>query len=196
MTRLLRAMIAVAFVVLGITVVGGASPAFACSCAAGTLRDHADGADVVFRGTLVAVTPPADSTASDALVTYDIQARTAFKGSVEYATQVVSAASGASCGLEGMQVGAEYVFFATGTTPPFQASLCGGTERVTPDRLTKIEKVLGEGTDIEVPPPPPPTRTKVETAPPASFTKLAAPGAAVVVVGILGLLLVGRLARR
>ncbi len=196
MTRWIRSLIAMALVVLGLSVVGGAAPAFACSCARATIQKSADASNVVFRGTLVAITPPAGDTSSTAMTTYAIQARTAYKGAVDYNTEIQSEVSGASCGLEGMEEGTEYVFFATGTAAPYHASLCGGTEPVTPERLTKIEQVLGEGTAIEVPPLPAPTRTKIEESPPASFSRMAAPGAAVVVLGLLGLLLVGRLSRR
>ena len=62
--------------------------------------------------------------------------------------------------------------------------------------MEKVEAALGAGESIDPPAPPAPTMTKVEGADPAAVSRLAAPGGALVLVGFLGLLVVGRLARR
>ncbi|MGN0063489.1 MAG: hypothetical protein ACI379_04550 [Nocardioides sp.] len=192
MTRMLRAVLALAFAMLGLgLVVGGTAPAYACSCAEGTVKQQLKRADVVFVGTVVKKTDGPRT--GD--VTYEVHASTLFKGEVDYATQVTSAADGAACGLENVRLDEDYVFFASNDEAPFYAGLCSGSGPAKPALITKLEG-FAKPTSIEVPPPPKPTLTPSDTSEPTGFARLAAPGAAVAVVGLLGLLVVGRLARR
>ena len=108
---------------------------------------------------------------------------------------MLSAGGRDACGLGELGVGTGYVFFATGTETPYAADACGGTGVANPTKVDKVEKLLGAGTAVEPPPPPTAQLTKVEDAAPAGFARAAAPGAAAVLVGLLGLLVVRRLAR-
>lgn len=195
MARSVRVAMAMFVAVLGTlaSVVVTAAPAHACSCASQPLAAQADAADVIFSARVSDVVLAGDE--ATGTNTFDVRVRTVWKGTAEYVTQVTSAASGATCGLEGIEAGRDYVFFANGAASPFAATLCGGTAQANPTRLTRMEKVLGEGVRVEVPPPPAPVLTKVENAEPQGLARLAAPGAAVVIVALLGLLIVRRVAK-
>src|SRR3954467_2211060 len=80
-----------------------ASPAQACSCAEATTAQHVADADVVFTGTLLSRTVdhpdwPVMSRGAPALHVFAVDA--VYKGDVHAEQGVVSAADGASCGLE------------------------------------------------------------------------------------------------
>lgn len=51
----------------------------------------------------------------------------------------------ACCGLEGMEAGKDYLVMAETSGATMPASLCGGTTRLTPERLAAVEKVTGPG---------------------------------------------------
>jgi hypothetical protein len=175
---------------LGLVFAAGAPASAACDCKQGDLAQQVERADVIFIGTIDQV----DVQGNDH--TYDITASRAYQGSPERSTQVVSAGGRNACGLGELGVGTTYVFFATGTAAPFAADSCGGTTVANPTKVEKIEKLLGEGTSVEPPPPPAAVLTKVEESPPPGFARAAAPGAAAVLIGLLGLVVVRRLSRR
>lgn len=162
----------------------------ACRCQAADAERQAQRADVVFVGTVDKVTEQPRS------YRYDVTATHAYKGTVDRRTSVASAAQASACGLGELKVGKDYVFLARGEAPPYTATTCDGSGPANPDRITRLEALLGAGTPIQEPPPPTATRTLVETSPPGTFARLAAPGGALVLLGLLGLVLVGRLGRR
>jgi hypothetical protein len=73
------------------------------------------------------------------------------KGASGPQAQIRSASGGASCGLEGMEPGRRYVFFAGHSTVEGKptdvlwANLCGGTAPATPALLAEVERVTGAG---------------------------------------------------
>ncbi|HEU5036380.1 MAG TPA: hypothetical protein VFT70_05210 [Nocardioides sp.] len=118
--------------------------AHACSCAAGSPKQYAQWADVVFTGTLTEVEPPPRrllmSSGDPATYHFDVDA--VLKGDVPSNAQVTSAVSGASCGLEGMHVYREYVVYAN-RGHELTANLCGGTAPVGPAGVERLEQVTG-----------------------------------------------------
>jgi len=189
MFRALRAVLALLVVSLGLVLVTG-GPAAACKCRAGTFEQQVERADVVFLATVDAVTD------ADPGHTYSLTAARSYAGTVDHATEVQSLAGPTGCGLGALKEGRDYVFLARGSAPPYDANSCSGTATATAERVGKVEAVLGEGEVVAPPPPPTATMTKVEESAPLGFARLAAPGAAAVLLGALGLFVVRRLSRR
>lgn len=184
-----RAALAFLLALSGLVVSTEAASA-ACRCQAADAERQAARADVVFVGTVDKVTAQGRS------YRYDVTAAHAYKGSVDRRTSLTSAARPSACGLGELKVGRDYVFLARGDAPPYSTTTCDGSGPATSERISRLEALLGAGTPIQEPPPPTVTRTLVEESPPGTFARLAAPGAALVLVGLLGLILVGRLGRR
>jgi len=161
-----------------------------CTCKQAGLEKQVAKADLVFIGTVDRVEAQGNG------FLYDITASRTYQGTPERETQVLSAGGRDACGLGELAVGTSYVFLATGTETPYAADACGGTSVANPTKVGKVEELLGEGTAVEPPPPPTAQLTRVEEVAPAGFARAAAPGAAAVLVGLLGLLVVRRLARR
>lgn len=122
------------------------NPALACSCAMASVEEQAQRADAIFVGQVVDVrdTAPVDGMVSSGdPVSYVVAVTRVYKGEVGATQEVVSARSGASCGLELPDSGS-VLFFATGDpgAPPAQlsAGLCGGTVAAT-----AAPAMLGDG---------------------------------------------------
>lgn len=185
----LRVLIA-GFLAMSGLVLATAAPAFACKCQVADAGQQTKRADAVFVATVDGVTEVGRK------FEYAVTATHLYKGTVDRKTTVTSNQATAACGLGELKVGTDYVFLVTGDTPPYAASSCGGSGPANTSRTDEIETALGAGEDIAPPAPPAPTMTKLEGASPASVSRLAAPGGALVLVGFLGLLVVGRLARK
>ncbi len=190
MTRTARLAAALLLACLGLVVTVSAPASAECTCKQGQLAQQVKRADVVFLGTVDAVATEGQDH------TYSITASRAYQGEPERSTMVESAGGRNACGLGALGVGTTYVFFATGAAAPYQADSCGGTSVANPTKVQKVEDLLGEGTPVEPPPPPEAVYTRVEDSPPRGFARVAAPGAAAAIIGLLGLVLVRRLARR
>ena len=143
----LRLALAGLLVALGLVVVVDA-PAQACTCLIGTPQQRLDRADAVFTGTLtgVGLPPPGDVVASVDPVTYRFDVATVYAGEVDATTVITSPRLGASCGLERMRVGTDYLVFATLQRGVLTSWLCSGTEpvrRAPVDRVAELTGVAG-----------------------------------------------------
>lgn len=190
MIRAVRVAAAMLLACVGLVLTVSAPASAACTCKQGQLEQQVQRADVVFIGTIDGV----EAAGND--FTYDITASRAYQGAPERSTQVFSAGGPNACGLGELEVGTTYVFLATGDAAPYDADSCGGTAVANPTKVEKVEALLGEGAPVEPPPPPTAELTRVEDSPPAGFARAAAPGAAAAIIGLLGLVVVRRLARR
>lgn len=137
----LRITLAALVLGAGLALVGNA-PAFACSCALQSVAEHADGADVVFAGTLTEA-DVAGSVFNGDQTTYAFEVDAVYAGDPAPVAHVSTASSGSACGLEGLVVGERYVVFADDGDGGLSASLCGGTGPATSTLEGSVEHVLG-----------------------------------------------------
>ena len=187
-----RALLVVPLMFAALLVLPSA-PAWACSCASATPVQWVDRSDVVLRGTLEDVDKPSGPAVlqpSDPSVTYRFAVSEVFRGEAMETTYVSSSASGASCGLEGLQPGREYVVFAQTRGDTLWAGLCGGTARAASGLVADVREVTGPGHEAVRP------GLVDEAARPPGAVSAAPEGAWLVPLvggGVLALVLVGAL---
>ncbi|MFL6003074.1 MAG: hypothetical protein ACJ72P_09725 [Nocardioides sp.] len=151
-------------------------------------------ADAVFSGVVVESSGTARGSKSD-FATYEIEADTVYKGNVRTSTVDVRSKND-DCSLGELRSDKPYVFFVTEQSSELRADQCGGTAASSGKLVRQVEQVLGAGSTLggtNKPDEPVEVEfTKVSDADPDSLTRIAAPGAALVLVGLLGLLVVRR----
>jgi hypothetical protein len=190
-----------AFVVLG---TGSPAPAAAkphrASECRPTVEDSAKGATAVFSGTVSA--EPERQPRSDglrgALYLQTVTVTRVYRGDVSTETVQVQTDRNrdAPCNLGALEAGRDYMFFVSGGGEPWVAASESGT-RVQNDKVVgEVTALLGEGRLPVEPPPEHAVFTPVDTTEPQSLSRAAAPGAALVIVGVLGLLVVRGVSRR
>ena len=142
-----RALLVVPIVFAALLVLPTA-PAWACSCVEATSAQFVDRSDVVLRGTLEAVDRPAgleEPSSGAPARSYRFTVAQVYRGTAAPTTWVGSAADGASCGLEGLEPGREYVVFAQERGEGLWASLCGGTAVADAGLVGEVEALAGPG---------------------------------------------------
>lgn len=121
---------------IGVSTLGIARPASACSCAQWTDDEAFAAADAVFTGALIDIqTPPGDSYSSTDPERFVFDVDEVFKGDAFARQSIVTARDGASCGLEISGPGPFLVFaftesdgITTGAADgEFYSNLCQGT---------------------------------------------------------------------
>lgn len=117
-----------------------------------------------------------------------------FQGTVTGSPVAISLVQRTGCTLPRVTTEAPWVFFVDGRGTQFRGTTCGGTRPVTAGYLRVVEGALGPGEAVAEPTaePPPLDWTKVSTTDPPALGRLVAPGAALAIVGLLGLAVVRR----
>ena len=197
MTRSVRRLLGAALIAAfagGSAVVALPGPASAApACRQPSLSRQVKQADVVFRGVVDQVRA-ARGGGTHRIRTYRVKADRVYRGSLVTDTVVVTAEIGARCPPPTLAHGKRYIFFATE-----QGSRLVSTSATAPanHRLTsQVVARLGDGVQPHPAPPVKASFTKVADATPPRLSRLLAPGAALVIVSLLGLVVVGRMGRR
>jgi hypothetical protein len=168
-------------------------------CKPGTVADSTKNAMAVFTGEVTGSTRedrPAGQ--QGAYFPHDVTVTRVYQGEVDSDAAVVRTETGPAreCGLGRLSTGTEYMFFVDGSGDPWVATGTGGTAPVTAELVAKVERLLGEGTDPVPAEPEPAEFFPVEVDAPQTLSRAVAPGLALVLIGLLGLVLVRWLASR
>ncbi|WP_408897209.1 hypothetical protein ACJ5H2_20100 [Nocardioides sp. R1-1] len=165
-----------------------------------TVDQRAAASDDVFVGRVDAAAPVAGSTR----VGYGVSVERVWLGDVAKGQQAAVTIEWPVGAAPGVRQGASYLFFTQDSPEGLVADACGGTVLLPRGLTPKIASTLRKFLESVAPPPAPtPTPEPVSfRAPeeplgePPQISRVVASGAAISLIGLLGLLLVSRLGRR
>lgn len=205
MNRTLRSLAATALVSTSLALGGAVSTPGAATADEPTVKcpfisvaDSSKAAMAVFTGEVTAVTKE-DKPAGEqgAYFTQDVTVTRVYQGEIDTeAVQVRSEQTPKECSLGQLEIGATYMFFVASSGNPWIAQSGGGTRVADAEVVDKVVQLLGEGRDPVPPPPESAEFTPVNTDEPTTLSRAAAPGLALVLIGLLGLIVVRGLSRR
>jgi hypothetical protein len=124
---------------------------------------------------------------------HDVTVQLVYQGEVAEAAQVrtdIAPPSAQECGLGKLDIGSTYMFFVDGDGNPWLASGQSKTGLATEDLVGQVERLLGAGQPAVAPAGETAVFTPAAVDEPKSLGRVAAPGAALVIIGLLGLVLV------
>lgn len=188
-----------AFVVAVASVVLTYPPAHAaCTCKQADLNQNVQRADAVFTGTVTSVQRPPDENSRVIMILVD--ADRSWKADVPAKVELSTPASSDACGVDNLKADKDYLFFAQSDNAQLTIDSCGGTTAFTAELGNDVTKLLGEAKDpaaageppTDPPEPPAADREVIDDSEPVGFTRIAAPGGALIIVGVLGLLVLRR----
>lgn len=175
-----------------------AAPASAAprACPAPGLAQQVADADVVLAGTVTEVARARTDRPRQAEATYTLEVDRVWRGPSREVVEVTAPAVSRTCGLA-LTPGRRYVLLASAQGADLATDARLGTAPAGDALVARVTAELGEGRAVGVEPTEPaePVATTVDDSPPPDFGRTAAPGAALALVGLLGLLVVRRRAR-
>jgi hypothetical protein len=135
---------------------------------------------------------------NDAQFTHAVTVDRVYKGPIDQVAVPVRTIEGTRKrpGLGALERGERYVFFVQLRNEVVSAGGCSGTTPATEDQVAMVVELRGNGRPAVPPAPVEANFTRVADSDPVDFTRSAAPGLALVLVGLLGLVVVRRLRRR
>ncbi|HEY3529854.1 MAG TPA: hypothetical protein VGK78_11960 [Nocardioides sp.] len=191
--RALGVAVIAALVGSALLVGGSAQARAAAPCPRLSLTKQIRQADVVFRGVVDKVRPVRGK-GDHRLRNYKVKADRVYRSSLVADAVVVTAQVGAKCPPPTLAKGKRYIFFVTEQGSRLVST--SATARASKKLTDQVVAKLGNGVQPHPAPPASATFSKVADASPPSLSRLLSPGAALLIVSILGLLVAGRLGRR
>lgn len=179
--------------VLLVAPVAAVAAPLAKPCAPKSLNQQIRQADVVFRGKVDQAQAP-HGKGADRTRTYKVTADRVYRSSLVSDQVRVTAELGAKCRPPDLAEGKRYIFFVTEQGSRLVST--PATARATGELTSQVEAKLGSGKPTGSAPPADVVFTEVADAAPPGLSRLLAPGAAVLILSLLGLVVVGRLGRR
>jgi hypothetical protein len=181
----------------GVALLGTGGPASAaCDAKPGPLAGDLRQAGVVFTGTVSSV----QKGAAGAPTSYTVAVQRSFHGRVESEVTVLTPATAKECGLRDVTVGQRWLFAGTSAPTGVLVESDEGSRPLTAAVTRTVREVLGAG---RAPIPVDPSagtleveRTRVTDDDATTFWPLAAPGAVIVVAGLVVLAAARALGRR
>jgi hypothetical protein len=170
-----------------------AQAAPAPGCPRTTLDQDIARAHVVFRGEVKNVRA-ARRDGKHRTRTYRVVSDRVYQSSLVQPAVVVTARVGTKCALPTLTKGTRYIFFVNERGARLMAM--PGTAEATPKLTRQVVSRLGSGAQPVPTPPATAEFSRVADATPPPLSRLLAPGAALLIISLLGLLVVGRLGRR
>jgi hypothetical protein len=183
-------VVSAALLAVGAPASAGPAPA---SCPQRSLAQQVKQADVVFRGVVDKVRP-VKGKGDRRTRTYRVQADRVYRSSLVTDSVIVTAEGGAACPPPTLVRGKRYIFFVTEDGSRLVST--SATARAHQDLTSRVVARLGDGVQPRPAPPATAEFSKVAHAAPPPLSRLLAPGAALLIISLLGLLVVGRLGRR
>jgi hypothetical protein len=162
-------------------------------CPTTTLDQDIARAHTVFRGEVKKVRA-ARTDGKQRTRTYRVVSDRVYQASLIQPSVVVTARVGTRCALPTLTKDTRYIFFVNERGARLMAM--PATAEATPKLTRQVEKRLGSGAQPEPTPPATAEFSPVTDATPPPLSRLLAPGAALLIISLLGLLVVGRLGRR
>jgi len=162
-------------------------------CSQQSLNKQVKQADVVFRG-IVDKARAAKGKGKQRTRTYKVKADRVYQSSLVTDSVIVTAEVGAACPPPALAEGKRYIFFVTEDGSRLVST--SATARATKKLTNRVVAKLGDGVQPHPAPPVTAEFTKVADASPPSLSRLLAPGAALLILSLLGLVVVGRHGRR
>lgn len=168
-----------------------------CTCPDGqTAAKLAKQADAVLTASVVSSTTDTVGTGNKqrTVRSYTAEVDRSYQGSVTAVRVLITSDQSQACGFGNIPTKTPWLFFVSGRGAKFNGNVCGGAMRATVKDVAKVERLLGQGTPLQPSQPPrePLQYDAQDVAGAVPLGRLVAPGAAVTLIGLLGLVLFRR----